>query len=364
MKAVPAALIAIVAAVIGGVLVFASQAVAGVEGECEHIGVLDDGRELYACSAATPTPTPPTDTPTSTPEAPTPTATATPSPSSTNTPTPSPTPSPTPTTAAMQLPQKSGDGTYYITTPGTYTGNAVCDTISPTQHCVHLWNSAVGITFVDFTVVSSGYGIQVDHKSVVRNGSIESVSAGIDGWQKTNVVIDGNTITSRNTAFVAFSDGGCESLTTKRNRDILITGNTFHNSGSEVAGDIEGVYLKCAQDVTIEGNTFLAGPNSWFVSTPDGIGITVSGNSFDLGDAKTWAAIELPKVAGVTVEENAVTGGESDQFLYINSGTTGVEVRNNCIQPPVVFGDAQGVTVNENNGECVTPPATGSGGLR
>jgi hypothetical protein len=306
-------------------------------------------RDQYLCDNATATPIPPTVTPTvtaiptHTPTTVQETATAVP----TATPV-VPTATPTFTATAVPtrpLPAKAADGTYYLTQTGVYSGNASCGNIGNTAHCVHIWNSS-GVILQDFTITSTqGYGLQFDNGNIIQRGTI-TAPLGASGHQKVNVTFNDVTFNVQSVA-LQLLDTGCESVTPRRNRSITVRNSTFTN-----AGGTEMLYMKCAQDVTIEGNHF-APKSEWAVSLPDTVNAIIRNNTFNLVSEPTnWLGIELPKVAGALVENNTATGPAGDWLVWQNSGTTGLSVTAN--------------TVNGGMGVlcCVSPPSTGSGGLR
>jgi hypothetical protein len=306
-------------------------------------------RDQYLCDNATATPIPPTVTPTvtaiptHTPTTVQETATAVP----TATPVaPTATPTFTPTAVSTRpLPAKAADGTYYLTQTGVYSGNASCGNIGTTAHCVHIWNSN-GVTLQDFTITSTqGYGLQFDNNNVIQRGTI-TAPLGASGFHKVNVTFD--TVDFQvQTVALQLIGSACENTSPRPNRGITVRNSTFTN-----AGGTEMLYMKCAEDVLIEGNYF-APKSEWAVSLPDTVNAVIRNNTFNLVSEPTnWLGIELPKVAGALVENNNATGPSGDWLVWQNSGTTGLSVTAN--------------TVNGGMGVlcCVSPPSTGSGGLR
>jgi hypothetical protein len=287
----------------------------------------------YICDNATPTPTNtpmPTVTPTATPTPVLPTATPI---------------IPTPAPSVKALPAKSTDGTYYIREPGVYSGNATCGNIGGSAHCVHIWNSN-GVTLQDFTITSAqGHGLQFDNNSTVKRGTI-TAPFGASGHHKVNTTFDGITFNVTSVA-LTYIGSGCESTNPRPNRNIAVLNSTFSNKGG-----FELLYMKCAEDVLIEGNKF-APQSSWAVSTPDGLNINIVGNDFDLThETENWLGIELPKVSGATVSGNTAVGPAGDWLVWTCCGTTGLQVTANDIS------GGMGTLC------CVSPPSTGSGGLR
>ena len=192
---------------------------------------------------------------------------------------------------------------------------------------------------------------------------------GANGHHKINVTFDDVDISVPAEGGIGlFGSGGCEDDAPRPNRNIRILNSTFVN----VSGD-EMLYMKCAENVTIQGNTFSAG-SAWAVSTPDGVNIDILGNIFNLSSQTNWLAIELPKVIDILVENNRViSGGTSDTLVYVNSGTNFLTIRNNCIPAGVIVlyeGHQAGGVTNKtvsNNGPCATTftaPSTGDGGLK
>ena len=230
-----------------------------------------------------------------------------------------------PSTQVKSLPARSADGTYYITDPGVYSGNATCGNIPAAAYCVHIWESG-GVTLQDFTITTAqGAGLQIDNNSIIRRGTIKAPNGAATGWHKANVTIDGVRFDSP-VGGLGFLGGGCENTSPRPNRNITIRNSTFVNStGSEM------LYLKCAQDVLIEGNNF-APASQWGVSTPDGVNIIIRANYFNLwSEPNNWLAIELPRTFGVDVIANTVVGPAGDWFVYVNSGTNDLTISDNCV---------------------------------
>lgn len=378
MKKFLFAITIVIAAILPMTMTSTTQAV-----PCEFVGYDSAGEEIWIGDCGTPTAVPtatPTRTPTPTPTN-TPTATATLSPTSSATATPSPTLTPTPTItptvpSSSQCPSKSGDGTYYILTPGVYSCTFTCPNIGTSAHCVHLWNSN-GVTLFNFSVNSSGYGIQFDNNTTMRDGTITAFR-GMSGDRKVNVLVDNVTMNVQEVAFQLLDAGGsCEGLTTKRNYNVTIRNSNISNQfGTEM------VYAKCAQFFLVE-DSVLTPRSEWAVSTPDGLDITARRNTFDLRSETTnWLAIELPKVNRVTVTFNTVIGpAANDWLVYVNSGTNNLILTDNClasgmgtVSPPDNgalhdYHQTGGVPVltEARNGVCgvqtFTAPSTGDGGL-
>lgn len=334
------------------VLLFSAGSAAAVP--CTFVGYDSAGAEIWVGDCGTPTPTPTvTPTPTATPTptntpTPTPTATLTPSPTPTPTLTPTPTslpPTATPTSVLSPCPAKTTDGTYYITNPGVYGGCVfTCGNIGGNAHCVHIWNSN-GVTLQDFSITTAqGAGLQFDNNVLVRRGSI---GGGANGHHKVNVTFDDVDVAAP-TGGIGLFGSGCENTVPRPNRFITIKNSTFINStGNEM------LYMKCAQDVLVEGNTFTPG-SQWASSFPDGVDITIRGNHFDLqSETLNWLAIELPRVFTATVANNTGTGPSGDWLVWTNSGTTGLTLSGN-----VLTGGMGQLCCT------VTPPSTGDGGLR
>lgn len=310
------------------------------------------------------TPTPDTVTPSSTPEpsSPSPTPTASPTPTVTPSPTPTqipPTPTQPPTTQTKPFPPKSNDGTYYITQPGTYDGGGQtfsCTNIGIAAHCLHLWNSS-GVVIQNFTLVSSGFGIQADNNTAITNGVIRSSSAGIDVFDKDNILIDHMTITkmgaSATVSITAAS--GCESQSPRPNNGVTVTNSHLTGGGPSQ----ENLYIKCAQNITIKNNLF-DGNSNWMVSLPDGVGDVITGNTFDLRQETPdqWLAIELAKTLTSVITNNTVIGpAPGDRFVYANSATDFVTITDNCVPSDVqVLEQAQTPPIAHltmsNNGAC------------
>ena len=295
--------------------------------------------DKYICDNATPTPTV-TPVPTVTPTV-TATASATPTPVL-----PTATPTIVPTAVSTRaLPAKSPDGTYYITQTGIYSGTATCGNIGAGAHCVHIWNSN-GVVLQDFTITTAqGHGLQFDNNSTIKRGTI-TAPFGASGHHKVNTTFDDVTFDVTSVA-LTYIGSGCESQAPRPNRNIAVLNSTFMNDGG-----YEMLYMKCAQDVRIEGNEFK--PQShWAVSTPDGVNINIVGNTFDLThEVENWLGIELPKVSNALVTENSATGPAGDWLVWTCCGTTGLTVTANIVS------GGMGTLC------CVSPPSTGSGGLR
>jgi hypothetical protein len=228
--------------------------------------------------------------------------------------------------APLPLPPRSWDGTFYVLQPGTYTGNVSCPNIAPTQHCVHLWHSS-GITLQDFSVISSGGAIQADNNSTIRNGTIIA-GGGVTADAKTNVTIDNVTFDTPGNAIGLFDTAvNCESLATKRSRNHVVRNSTFRNR----EGD-ETVWIKCGQNILVEGNYFQSG-SQWSVSLPDSLDVRIRANTFDLTKEPTnWLAIELPRTLRVEISRNTFFGPAGDWAVWLNSGTNFVTMTNNCVQ--------------------------------
>lgn len=336
---------------------------------CTLFGHDLEGNEIWIGDCGTPTPTPPTPTPTpvpptATPIPPTVAPTFTPVPPTPTVIPPTATPTPPP---LSNCPARSGDGTFYITAPGTYGGCVfVCGNIGANAHCVHIWNSG-GVTLQDFSIQTpQGTGLQFDNNVLIRRGTIDG---GANGHHKVNVTFDDVDVSRSSDGGIGLFGSGCENSNPRPNRNIKILNSTFVNvSGSEM------LYMKCAQDVLVQGNTFTAG-SEWATSFPDGVNIDIIGNVFNLTSQNNWLAIELPKVIDTLVEGNRVnSGGTSDTLVYVNSGTNFLIIRNNCVPSNVIVlyeGHQAGGVVNKtvtNNGPCagqsIQAPSTGDGGIR
>ena len=324
-----------------GVLISHAQPVHGQEPiDC----ILNGG--ILTCDLRTPTPIPtstPTALPTSTPTPqPTPTSTPSPSPTATSS---IPTATPTPTSQSRPLPPKAADGTYYLTQPGTYSGNATCGNIGGGAHCVHIWNSN-GVTLQDFTIVSGqGYGLQFDNNNTILRGTI-TAPLGASGFHKVNVTFDSVAFNVQTVALQLIGSG-CENTTPRPNRNITVRASEFKNQSG-----FEMLYLKCAQDVRIEGNGFTP-KSDWAVSLPDGVNVSITGNTFDLtSEPGNWLGIELPRVFGAKVADNTAQGPAGDWLGWHCCGSTNLSFTGNVL--------AGGM------GElcCILPPSTGDGGLR
>ncbi|HEX5142139.1 MAG TPA: right-handed parallel beta-helix repeat-containing protein [Dehalococcoidia bacterium] len=228
--------------------------------------------------------------------------------------------------AAQPLPPPSWDGTYYITQPGTYSGDASCPGIAITQHCVHLWNPA-GITLEDFSVTTSGTAIQADSNSTIRNGTVVA-AGGLTADGKVNVTIDNVTFNTEWAAVALYdSGGGCEGLSSKRSAHHWIAHSTFRSA----AGN-ETVWIKCSQDITVEGNYF-GTASQWSLSLPDSMDASIRGNYFDLWSGPFhWLAIELPRSFNVEIRNNTFTGPFGLWAVWLNSATNFVWIDTNCIQ--------------------------------
>lgn len=302
---------------------------------------LQPGQEVLvrAVNAPTATPVPPTNTPvppTNTPVPPTPIPpTATP-----------------PPTVVKPLPARSGDGTYYITEAGVYSGNAVCTNSASSNYCVHLWNSN-GITLQDFTVNSNAFGVQLDNNSKLLRGTVNA-TAGASGDSKRNITID-SVVFNVIGGSIGLQDlmGNCEALTTKRSTGHVLINNTFNNQ----AGN-ENVWIKCSQFIRIEGNKF-NGQSAWNLSLPDGLDVEIKNNEFNLApEPHNWLAIELPRTFRTTITGNKVTGPAEDWFVYVNSGTNFLVMTDNCVAAGIgilsTVHQAGGVPnlVEQRNGPC------------
>ena len=333
---------------------------------CELVGFYQ-GKELYICDPPpTPTPIPtstPTALPTSTPTPPsaTPTATFAPSPTSTSNPSPTATPLPL---LGKKFPPRAPDGTYYITQPGTYSDTVSCGSLPATSYCVHAWGS--NIHLVDFSITTqSGNALQFDSNQTHTRGTI--TGGGAFAFDERNVIFDTVTLTTPIGGIGMGAPAGCENATPRPN-SVTIRNSVIRNFGG-----VEMIWIKCGQDVVIEGNRLIPA-SDWAISTPDGVNIVIRNNTIDLSaEPRNWLAIELPRVFGVSVEGNNIGGPPEDWMVYVNSGTRDLTVRNNCSPTQILHtshqsGGVQGL-VTENNGPCATasgiaPPSTGSGGLR
>lgn len=344
---------------------------------CMFVGYDSAGEEIWIGDCGTPTPVP--------------TATNTPTPTATNTLTVTPTASPLPTATSTptptvppssQCPTRSGDGTYYILSAGVYSCTFSCPSIAQSAHCVHLWNSN-GITLINFSVTSSGYAIQFDNNTTMRDGIITAYR-GMSGDRKANVLVDNVTINAQELAFQLLdAGGGCEGLTTKRNYNVTIRNSRISNQIG-----VEMVYAKCAQFFLVE-DSVLTPKSNWAISTPDGLDITVRENTFDLRNElpDQWLAVELAKVNRATVTFNSVIGpAPNDWLVYVNSGTNNLIVTDNCLTSDMGqsnpydngalhdYHQSGGVQIltEARNGVCgaqattttVRPPSTGNGGLK
>lgn len=297
----------------------------------------------WVCDNATPTPEPTatsTHTPTAVQE------TATPVPSATPVlPTATPTITATATPTPLSPPAKSADGTYYLTQTGVYSGTFNCGNIGSSAHCVHIWNSN-GVTLQDFTITSTqGYGLQFDNGNTIKRGTI-TAPLGASGFHKINVTFD-DVAFNVQTLGLQLIGSGCENTNPRPNRNITVRNSMFANtSGHEL------LYMKCAQDIVIEGNTFKP-QSSWAVSLPDGVNVTIRNNTFDLtSEPGNWLGIELPKVANVLITENTATGPAGDWLVWTCCGTTGLTIFANNVM------GGMGTLC------CILPPNTGDGGLQ
>ena len=228
--------------------------------------------------------------------------------------------------AVLPLPPRSGDGTFYIRQPGTYSGSASCPDIAATQHCVHLWHSS-GITLQDFSITSSGTAIQADNNSTIRNGAIVA-RGGVTADSKVNVTIDNVTFDTPGGAVGLFDNAGnCEGLSQKRSRGHTVRNSTFRNAGGD-----ETLWIKCGQFITIEDNFFRSG-SQWSVSLPDSLDVTIRRNTFDLtSEPVNWLAIELPRTFRAQITRNTFFGPSGDWAVWVNSGSDHVTITNNCVE--------------------------------
>jgi hypothetical protein len=293
----------------------------------------------WVCDDATPTPTV-TNTPTAVQE--TATAVHTPTPVL---PTATPTIAATATPTPRPPPVKAADGTYYLTQAGVYAGNFTCGNISASAHCVHIWNSN-GVILQDFTITSAqGQGLQIDNNATIKRGTI-TAPIGANGHHKVNVTVESVTFNVQTVALQAIGSG-CENLSPRPNRNWTVKGSTFTN-----ASGFEMLYMKCAQDATISGNHF-APQSDWAVSLPDGVNVAITSNTFNLNsEPGNWLGIELPKVTNATVSNNEAQGPSGDWLVWTCCGTTGLTMTANTL------------TGGMGTLCCVSPPSTGSGGLR
>jgi hypothetical protein len=232
---------------------------------------------------------------------------------------------PAPAKAQVQPPPaQASDGTYYLTTPGTYSGDFSCPGISPVQHCVNL--RATGITLQDFTIATSGSAIQADSYSTFSNGTI-AAHGGISAYAKTGIVVDGVVFKTTGGAIGLFDESGqCEGLTTKRSYYHVIQNSTFTNQDGH-----ETIWVKCSQAVSILNNTFRSG-SQWSVSLPDSHDVWIHGNVFNLtGAPSNWLAVELPRAFNVWIAWNWFIGSSNGWAVWPNSGTNFVTIEANCI---------------------------------
>jgi hypothetical protein len=211
---------------------------------------------------------------------------------------------------------------------------------------VHIWNSQ-GVTLQDFTITSAqGYGLQFDNHNTIQRGTI-TAPLGASGHHKLNVTFD--TVNFNvNSVALQFIGTGCENTSPRPNRNITVRNSTFTNQGGT-----EMLYMKCSESVLIAGNHF-APKSEWAVSLPDGVGVSIASNTFNLlSEPANWLGIELPRVFGASVLNNEAQGPAGDWLVWANSGTTGLKVSGN-----VVAGGVGLVCCT------LTPPGTGDAGLR
>jgi hypothetical protein len=293
----------------------------------------------WVCDDATPTPTI-TNTPTAVQETATPSSTPTPV-----LPTATPTIAATATPTPLPPPAKASDGTYYLTQTGTYAGTFTCGNIGVSAHCVHIWNSN-GVILQDFTITSAqGQGLQIDNNATIKRGTI-TAPIGANGHHKVNVAIESVMFNVQTVALQAIGSA-CENLTPRPNRNWTVKDSTFTNTSG-----FEMLYMKCAQDATISGNHF-APQSDWAVSLPDGVNVAITSNTFNLNsEPGNWLGIELPKVTNATVSNNEAQGPSGDWLVWTCCGTTGLTMTANTL------------TGGMGTLCCVSPPSTGSGGLR
>lgn len=328
-----------------GVLISHAQPVHAQIPGCELVGFYQ-GKELYICDPP-PTLTP---IPTSTSVPPSPTPSATPRPSSTPTPTATATPQPTQTPSASRpFPSPiPGQNRYEITQPGIYSGSISCGAITGSDYCLLI--RAQGVTLQDFSVTSpQTYGtIQLASNTTLLRGTITG-RGGVTGYRVQNVVIDGVTFNVSVGAIGIYDQGdGCETLTTKRTRGITLRNSDVRNTSLAS----ETVWLKCTENVLIEGNRFRTS-SEWSISLPDSHDVTIRRNAFDLQDEpRNWLAIELPRTFRVQVTDNTFTGPVGDWAVWLNSGSADVTYAGNVVAGGV------GLVC------CITAPTTGDGGLR
>jgi len=316
----------------------------------------DDGRPVA------PTPPPPTQQPTALPTALPPTPPPpTSGPAATATPVPTPT---APATNVRPFPAPGADGRISITQAGVYSGNVSCGPITGGDYCLNVLASPV--TLQDFTLTAnSAFGsILTSSNATFLRGTING-RGGITGYRVQNILVDGVTFNVSVGAFGIYDQGGdCEGLPTKRTQNIVIQ-NSVINSTSTAS---ETGWFKCAQGVKILNNRWYT-TAEWSLSFPDALDVEIRGNSFDLSpEPKNWLAIELPRTFRILVEGNVTSGPVGDWFVWVNSGTNFLDMKNNCVRGGA--GLLNGSVPNgsqSGNGPCptlFTPPGTGNAGLK
>ena len=216
-----------------------------------------------------------------------------------------------------------------ITQSGTYTGTRNCSGISEWAYCVRI--TASNVTLVDFTINSNGTGVGVWASDVtIRNGTITSRNSSVQIWDSGNGFILDNldvTITGDH-SYVLIQDGddaaNCHNFTSKQIKNITITNSSFRGG---VGGD--GIYVKCAENITIRSNYFK--DSRFGASLPDSINVLIEKNEFDMVGTQRLG-IELAKTHGAVVRENLFYGdgpGGGDHAVSMNSGSISPKILSN-----------------------------------
>jgi hypothetical protein len=216
-----------------------------------------------------------------------------------------------------------------ITQSGVYTGTRNCPGINEWSYCVRI--TASNVTLVDFTVNSNGTGIGVWANDVtIRNGTISSQNSSVQIWDSGDGFILDNldvTITGDH-SYVLIQDGDdantCQNFSSKQIKNIAITNSDFRGG---VGGD--GIYVKCAENITIRSNYFK--DSRFGTSLPDSINVLIENNEFDMVGTQRLG-IELAKTHGAVVRNNLFYGdgpGGDDHAVSMNSGSISPEVLRN-----------------------------------
>ncbi len=234
------------------------------------------------------------------------------------------------------------------------------------------------MTLTNATITGGGIGIGIFGVSgvTVSNTTISGGgNSGLAIWGGTHgVIIDHVSVTTapyaNHVSYFIIRDDSCANRPT----DIVVSNSDFHG-GSQSVGWF-GLEAKCAQNLTILNNSFEGG--QVLVSLPDSNNVLIKGNSFSLPNTGAYWGVEIAHANDVVVDGNTFTGNSSQYAAAVeqNSGSLRATFRNNIVRsvyvgfdnPTSVFTFSGNSFSNvscqtASNGNCIAPPATGSGGL-